>query len=220
MYVTLDFDPGTATPVNAFFSTDRRTRRIAEGQSLYYEGDEAAYLYKIKTGVLRLSRVLPDGRRQVISFGFPGDIVGFPMGDCHHTDCDTLEGAELELIPARCLSDPDMDHPLKCEVLATAIAEIGGMQDHFMMLALKSAMEKTASFLLTVAGRTGRPSGGFTEVSLPMARSDIAAFLGLSIETVSRQISALKKAGLVEVSGLRQIVIKDAEALRDIAGDA
>ena len=91
------------------------------------------------------------------------------------------------------------------------------MQDHFLMLGVMTAQQKLASFLATMADRVGRRLGRYVEFSLPMSRSDIAAYLGLSIETVSRQITALRKAGLIETDGTRTIILLDPEGLTDVA---
>lgn len=219
MYVTLDFDGPPARPVIAL--PEAASLTLSEGRHLFFEGDPAAKLYKVVSGVLRLSRVLIDGRRQIIAFGYPGDIVGFTPGTTHHADCDALVAAELIAIPQSVLRDGcRSSHPLRDEVVAAALEEIGGMQDHFMMLGLKSAREKVASFLGTVARRTGTRFPGRLEITLPMARSDIAAFLGLSIETVSRQITALKKESIIDTQGERKIVVLDEPALSEVAGDA
>ncbi len=218
MYVTLDFESAADFHTPAVPVAKSVIKQVANGQSLFFEGDTANYLYKIKSGVLRQSRVLPDGRTQIISFGFAGDIVGLPVKGYHHTNCDVLETAELELIPAKILNDPATSHPAKSDLMAYAMEEIAGMQDHFMMLALKTAKEKLASFLLTVSQRSGRELGNYTEVSLPMARTDIADFLGMTIETVSRQLSELRKAKIIAVDGTRTVVILDHDMLQDAAG--
>jgi CRP-like cAMP-binding protein len=101
MYVTLSHAtarmpdrPSTSIP-----GQSHPARRLANGASVYREGDEATHIYEVKTGVLRLTRVLANGRRQVISFALPGDVIGFPNGKNHHTDCDVLENCEVTVHP-------------------------------------------------------------------------------------------------------------------------
>ncbi|MEM9708234.1 MAG: helix-turn-helix domain-containing protein [Pseudomonadota bacterium] len=217
MYVTPDQRARHAETRRQSGTAQAQTIEFRSDRPVYFEGDTAASLYLVKRGVLRLSRVLADGRRQIIAFGYPGDVVGFPSDGAHRTDCDVLEAAELEVIPARILAEKGEWHPRKDRILAAALAEVSAMQDHFMMLGLKTAKEKVASFLVTLSNRTGTPLGKYVEFTLPMSRADIAAFLGLTIETVSRQVTALRKAGIIETDGARTIIVTDPESLEEAA---
>lgn len=180
---------------------------------MFREGDEANHVYEVKSGVLRLTRVLENGRRQVIAFGLPGDIIGFPNGELHHTDCDVIATAEVVVHRRHALETGEGDIETHQRLLHAALREITAMQDHFMMLARKSALEKVASFLIALSRRTGTPVGNFTMFSLPMSRADIADFLGLTIETVSRTFSLLRKDDIITLETPQTVLIRDMQAL-------
>lgn len=192
-------------------------RSVTVGQHLFHEGDEAHNVYEVTSGLLRLTRVLENGSRQVIAFALPGDIVGFPDGTAHHTDCDVLVSGEVVAYRRQMLEDGRGDPALHKRLLRAALAEISAMQDHFMMLARKSAPEKVASFLQVMAERTGKRDNGTTRIVLPMKRSDIADFLGLTIETVCRSFTRLRKARIIALEDAQTVIILDDARLADAA---
>ncbi|MEQ8659033.1 MAG: helix-turn-helix domain-containing protein [Hyphomicrobiales bacterium] len=192
-------------------------RAVSVGHHLFHEGDEAHNIYEVASGLLRLTRVLENGSRQVIAFALPGDVVGFPDGDVHHTDCDVLVAGEVISYRRQALESGAGDPTVHTRLLQAALKEISGMQDHFMMLARKSAPEKVASFLMVMAERTGTFDGGHTRIVLPMKRSDIADFLGLTIETVCRAITRLRKARIIALEDAQTVIILDNNRLENAA---
>ena len=219
MYVTLSTDQAPAflapgnDPLCDAQSSTRNQRRVETGTHLFREGDDAEHVYEIKSGILRLTRVLENGKRQVIAFGLPGDIIGFPNGDLHHTDCNVIASAEIVAHRRRTLETGEGDPETHQRLLHAALREISAMQDHFMMLARKSAMEKVASFLIVLSQRTGTPVGNYTTFSLPMRRADIADFLGLTIETVSRMLTLLRGQGAITLETPQTVLIQNMERL-------
>ncbi len=215
MYVTIPSDLPNASPqmVRATATTRHAEARHKAGDYLFFEGDTVEHLYEVNSGVLRLTRLLEDGRRQVIAFGYPGDIVGFPSNGKHHTDCDVLVDARLRPYRRSALEKGDGDPALHKALLQAALREISAMQDHFMMLGRKSAPEKVASFLVVLANRVGETTDGITSVNLPMSRADIADFLGLTTETVSRTFTHLRKTDVIEIKNIHSVVILDPQAL-------
>ena len=183
------------------------------GSYLYFEGDDVDWLYQVTSGVLRLTRLLEDGRRQVIAFGYPGDVVGFPADGKHHTDCDALVDTRLKPFRRSALENGNGDPELHRQLLQAALREISAMQDHFMMLGRKSAVEKVASFLCVLARRVGEASDGKRRVDLPMRRADIADFLGLSTETVCRTLTQMRKSGIITIDNIHTIIVQRPEAL-------
>jgi CRP-like cAMP-binding protein len=101
--------------------------------------------------------------------------------------------------------------------LKAALREISAMQDHFMMLARKSAQEKVASFLMVLADRIGTPHGDFISIDLAMTRTDIADFLGLTVETVSRTFTQLRAGGIIALDSAQTVIVLDPDALADLA---
>ncbi len=221
MYVTLPnaaTDPRQRGTVIAILSSPlatRSVRRIAPGAHVFREGDAASHVYEVQTGILRLTRVLENGRRQVIAFALPGDIVGFPNGDLHHTDCDAI--GPCEVIPHRreALENGEGNPETHRRLLKAALREISAMQDHFMMLARKSATEKVASFLMVLSERVSVQRGGLSTIELKMKRADIADFLGLTIETVSRTFTQLRNSGIISLQSAQSVVVLDADSLAE-----
>ena len=194
--------------------TRNRTMTIKPGKHLFLEGDPADRIYEVASGVLRLTRIMEDGRRQVIAFGYPGDTVGFPSDGLYHTDCDALVPTTLVPHRRKYLESPTGDPALHLRLLRAALREISGMQDHFMMLGRKSSIEKLASFLQVLTERVGEPLGDFNQVTLPMTRADIADFLGLTTETVSRTFTQLRKSGVIAIDHVNTIIILKPIALQ------
>jgi CRP-like cAMP-binding protein len=215
MYVTIPTDHADATPIVPLGRRGpaRVETRLKAGSYLYYQGDRVEWLYQVTSGVVRLTRLLADGRRQVIAFGYPGDVIGFPAGGEHQSDCDALTDARLQPYRRSCLESADCDPVLHNALLQAALREISAMQDHFMMLGRKTAVEKVASFLSVLSDRVGEDLGGFKQLKLPMCRSDIADFLGLTTETVSRTFTQLRKSKIIAIDSIHTIIILRPTAL-------
>lgn len=200
---------------NAEGTSDQRFyQRLHAGRHLYHEGDEAQNVYEVERGMLRLARVMENGRRQIVAFALPGDVVGFPEGDLHHTDCDAITDcvvlAHRKAVLDRCNPNPELHRRLT----RAALHEICAMQDHFMMLSSKSAAERIAAFVLTLAERMGEPEADGIHVDIPMRRVDIADFLGLTTETVCRTFTQFRKAGLIKLETAQKAIVRDIEGLR------
>lgn len=215
MYVTIPSEQANnARPLrSASKQPTPITKTFKAGANLYFEGDRVERIYQVCSGVLRLTRLLEDGRRQVIAFGFPGDIVGFPCDGRYHTDCDVLTEARLQAYHLSALEGESGNPELHKELLQAALREISAMQDHFMMLGRKSAIEKVASFLCVLTERMGSDTGPLNQAFLPMSRSDIADFLGLTTETVSRTLSQLRKSGIIAINNIHTVVVLQPQAL-------
>jgi len=191
-------------------------RRLAPGESLYYEGDDASFVYEVLEGVLRTSKVLSDGRRLVVSFNFPGQIVGISHDKAQHATCEAIAPTKVAVIKRSALSSLVKDRPEFAEQLLQFTAEsLNTMQDHFLVLGRKSASERIASFLLALAQREPVGEDGSLSFRLPMTRSDIADYLGLTIETVSRNLTALKKQGVIDLPQTNLVRVSNIERLKD-----
>ncbi|MFT6944269.1 MAG: CRP/FNR family transcriptional regulator [Yoonia sp.] len=195
----------------------QHTITIKPGKHLFLEGDIADRIYEVASGILRLTRIMEDGRRQVIAFGYPGDTVGFPSDGRYHTDCDALVPSTLVTHRRSDLETASGDAALHQRLLLAALREISGMQDHFMMLGRKSSIEKLASFLMVLTARVGEPLGEFEQVTLPMTRADIGDFLGLTTETVSRAFTQLRKSQIIAIDHVNTVIILKPVALQCVA---
>jgi CRP-like cAMP-binding protein len=201
------------------------TERVPEGPGrvvgattvLFHEGDSADALYEVVTGVFRATKVFQDGRRQVVAFAYPGDVIGFGHGEAYRFDCDALTPARVQVTARGDLGQAMRSRPeLGEKLLAMAAGEVASMHDLSVLLCRKSAMERIAGFLLSLASRTGK-LGNDKRVSLPMCRADIADHLGLTIETVSRNLTKLKVRRIVDLPDRGNFVIRDLERLQALA---
>ena len=192
-------------------------RSLQSGQSLFCEGDDAGLVYQVIEGVVRTCKVLRNGRRQILSFGYPGDIVGLSHDGFYHSDCDAVCDVKVQILRKNARGAIfDNDPDLADRLLRYAAAEVINMQEHFLMLGRKSASEKIASFLVALLDRVGVMQDSKTCFDLPMNRSDIADFLGLTIETVSRTLTKLRKAGIIDLPAPHRVCVCKVEALRNL----
>lgn len=226
MHSALRFDAGRTQNDIRVPIPRRRTlsdpvpRRIQLGQHLFHERDSAHFVYQIVSGVVRLTRLQKDGRRQVIAFGFPGDVIGLPADGRHTTDCDAI--SPCEVLAHRCtnLMQPERDPDLHRFLMQAALDDIRLLQDHFLMLGRRLALEKTAAFLALLLDRIGEPLGAYRIVRLPMNRSDIADYLGLTPETVSRAVTELRTRRVLALDDAATVIVLDPTALRELADGA
>lgn len=189
-------------------------RVVGATMVLFREGDSADALYEVVTGVFRATKVFADGRRQVVAFAYPGDVIGFGHGGAYRFDCDALTPGRVQITAHGDLGQAMRNRPeLGEKLLAMAAGEVASMHDLSVLLCRKSAMERIAGFLLSLAARTGK-LGNDKRVSLPMCRADIADHLGLTIETVSRNLTKLKLRRIIDLPCRGNFVIRDLERLR------
>lgn len=191
------------------------------GQALFHEGDPNPYVFNVVDGAVKLYRLLPDGRRQITGFLFQGDFLGLggrgassftaealtPLNACRFRrgDFDQL----LNALPA-------LEHRL----VALAGDELMAAQEQIVLLGRKTARERLASFLTRLSERQvqlGRPEG---QVHLPMTRLDIADYLGLTIETVSRVFTQFKTSGLIRLLPGNDVALPDPAALKALGEGA
>lgn len=195
------------------------TLKLAPGQALFHEGDPATRVFTLTTGTLKLYKLLADGRRQVTGFLYPGDFLGISVDDEHAFSAEAVESSQLCWFPRTRFDDFVEDQAaMERELYRKAAHELAAAQQQFVLLGRKTARERIASFLLSMEGRAGRPAGGSAGlVRLPMRRSDIADYLGLTKETVSRVISTLKHDRVIRLRTLDSIEILDRDGLKQIA---
>jgi len=157
---------------------------FSRNEEIYGEGEPADYLYKVVRGAVRMYKVLSDGRRQIGAFYLPGDMFGLEAGAMHASSAEAIGDSTILVFKrSAVLALSARDADVARELWETTVRELQRAHDH-MLLLIKSAQERVASFLMEMAGR----GCGIDEVALPMSRQDIADFLGLTIETVSRAI--------------------------------
>lgn len=185
------------------------TMPFGRNAEIFGENERAEYLYKVVSGSVRTYKVLNDGRRQIGAFYLPGDLFGFEVGGEHTFSAEAITDSKILVIKRSVLvtlasHDNDVAHKL----WTMTAGELQRAQDHIMLL-IKTAQERVAGFLLEMSSR----SSAGNEVDLPMSRQDIADYLGLTIETVSRTLTQLENAATIAVPSSRRIVLRNRGAL-------
>ena len=220
MYMQTNIEAASAIQwPGAYAASENAGRNFAPHDPVFFEGDDAEHFFEVLEGVVVACKVFLDGRRQVISFGFPGDLIGFGHGETYRFDCETLGHARLRAIPRNSLLSAIRQRPeLGEKLLDAASTEVSNMRDHSILLGRKTATERVASFLLNLAERSGAICNGAI-VPLPMSRADMGDFLGLTIETVSRNMTKLRKHEVISLNTRGGFTILDIGELRFLAED-
>ena len=176
---------------------------------IYGESEPADHLYKVVSGAIRTYKVLNDGRRQIGSFYLPGDIFGLEVGSEHTFSAEAIVASKVLVIKRSTLvSLAARDNETARKLWTMTAGELQRVQAHILLL-IKTAQERVAGFLLEMAARV--PVGN--EIDLPMSRQDIADYLGLTIETVSRTLTQLENTAAIAVPSSRRIVLRNRAAL-------
>jgi len=187
------------------------TMSYARGREICGQGERANHVYKVIRGAVRSFRMLSDGRRQICDFYLPGDIFGIELGGERRETAEALADTVLLVARRSALIDEE-DGPMARQLWRLAVAELQRSQDHVLTLGRRSASERVASFLVDLSDRLGAGE----DLELPMSRQDIADYLGLTIETVSRSLTQLQAIGMIKVGGCRLIHLCRPAALADL----
>lgn len=177
-----------------------RQIRFASCETVFAQEEMTTSFYNLLDGVLRLYKLLPDGRRQIVGFSLPGDFLGLAASARHSLSADAIG----PVIVCRFSKAPfarfieDKPHLLR-RINELAVRELSHARDHMVLLGRRSAEEKVATFLIGWRDRLVQLSGPSTTVALPMSRQDIADFLGLTIETVSRTFTKLERDRVIGI---------------------
>jgi len=184
-------------------------RTFTKDQEIFGEGEAADFVYKVVTGAVRSFRILADGRRQIGDFYLPGDVFGMELGQQRRSAAEAV-GDAVVIVARRATLTADPDNADR--LWRHALRELQRSQDHVLTVGRRSATERVARFLLDLNERRG--AGVMLE--LPMSRQDIADFLGLTIETVSRTLTQMQLDDLIEVSGCRHVRLTRRAALAEL----
>ncbi|MEQ8388785.1 MAG: helix-turn-helix domain-containing protein [Alphaproteobacteria bacterium] len=191
---------------------------LERDQVLYLEGDPARHVHAISEGALKLYKTLRDGRNQVVGFAFPGDFVDFPFGELHDVNAEAVIATRVCRLPRSelhqlCERSPRLEEKFR----EIAVHEITFAHGQMLLLGRKTASERIASFLLMMSGVSRRLGNGADGIFIPMARVDIADYLGLTVETVSRTLSRMKSDRLIDIPDIHHVTLCDIEAINDLA---
>ena len=184
---------------------------FAKDGEIYGQSQPVERVYRVLSGAVRTTRLLSDGRRQVGEFYLPGDVFGLETGPDHRYSAEALSDCMIISVKRSALRGDVAETELQRMIWDATVLELDRTQEHVLMLGRKTACERVASFLLDIVGRTG--CGG----DLPMSRQDMADYLGLTIETVSRMLSQLQSSAVVEFDALRHFSIRNPQAIARLA---
>ncbi|MCA1444008.1 helix-turn-helix domain-containing protein [Ensifer sp. IC4062] len=196
-------------PMELTFGGDvesKPTSSFVDGQSIYSSGERAGQAYRVEFGAVRVYRVLANGRRQILAFHFGGNWFGLQNEDLHRSTAEAIGVTGIKSISLQ--NDPHTWQGL----LPAVLENFSSAQEHQLVIGRQSAVERVAAFLLEMSERTG----GSPKFELFMPRVDVADYLGLTIETVSRSLTKLKNKGIIKLHGPRGIEIIRHRVLQDL----
>lgn len=188
--------------------------QVAEGCEIFAEGEEADTFYKVVSGVVRVCKFLSDGRRQIEAFHVAGEIFGFELGAERALSAEAVSDCTLISYRRHNVEQiAQRDESVSRRLLRFAMYNLAQAQDHSMLLGRRGAAEKVACFILSWSRRCIHKG----EIHLAMSRQDMADYLGLTIETVSRSLSQFERDGMIALPTTRQLKVLNADALEDLA---
>lgn len=196
-------------------------RHFDPGQVLFEEGEEAGHVFNVSAGTLRLYKLLPDGRRQVTGFLFPGDFLGLSTGGTYAYGAEAVTPVMVCQFKTGELQSMFEEFPkMRARMLEIASDELSAAQEQILLLGRKTPIEKLASFLLGLSAKNAKWHRPPNPVDLSMNRSDIADYLGLTIETVSRTFTRMRNDGVIDLPESSHVVITNMELLKELAEEA
>lgn len=184
---------------------------FAAGEEIYGQDEAADLIYRLVKGSIRTSHLQADGRRQIGDFYYPGDVFGVEARPEHQFSAEALTTCEILVVKR---TGSVAVEPARVEKLlwAATVTELARTQTHMLLLGRATACERVARFLLDMADRFRSDF-----VTLPMSRQDMADYLGLTIETVSRMLGRLQADGVVEFAGCRHFRVRHRSSLMRLA---
>ena len=177
------------------------------GKEIYAQGEKSGNLYMVEFGAVRVYRLLADGRRQISAFHLAGEVFGFETDSTHHFFAEAICATGIRVLRLSSFRDERAG-----QLLPMALRGLVRTQEHLLVLGRQNAVERVAVFITDMSER----QGGLPQVELPMSRADIADYLGLTIETVSRIFTRLKHKGVIRLPSLRSVEIVKWQVLQDL----
>ncbi len=199
-------------------------RSFEAGQTVTWSGDKMDFVASVVTGIATLSQTMEDGRRQMVGLLLPSDFVGRPGRLTAPFDVTATTDLVMCCFRKKPFEDMMQSTPhIAQRLLEMTLDELDAAREWMLLLGRKTAREKIASLLVIIGRRDTSPKpgnhGATVRFELPLTREQMADYLGLTLETVSRQMSALKRDGVIELEGKRQIVVPKFDRLRGETGD-
>lgn len=199
-------------------AASRAHQNVAAGETFLNEGESASHFFNIVEGAVKVFKLMPDGRRQITGFLFAGDLLGLAFNESYTYSAEAITPVKICRFPRRQLERLLDEFPrMEKRLLVMASNELAAAQEQMMLLGRKTAHERIASFLLALARRELRYGRDGLSVQLPMTRTDIADYLGLTTETASRVFTSLRKRGFIEIENANSIRFADRNTLEELA---
>jgi CRP/FNR family transcriptional regulator, anaerobic regulatory protein len=193
-------------------------RSLAAKEHVFTEGDPRSNLYRVEAGAVCLYKVMGDGRRQVLGFAYPGDLIGLGACNDHQCNAQATKRTQLRSVPWNTVQRlARQDSALGLKLYEAISEELAAAHDLLLTTGQRSAAERVAIFLLAMVRRCRRTGQDATVIDLPMTRADIGDFLGLTIETVSRTFTKLRQLGIIDLAQSARVRVLDIEALEGLA---
>lgn len=192
-------------------------RKVAKGEIIAFDEDDVIDYANIVSGVVKLTKILADGRQQIVGIQFAPEFVGRPFSDSVKITAEAASDLEICVFPKKALENMLGEaHNFERKLFEQTLVQLDEAREWMVTLGRKTAGEKVASFLLLLANHIGKPQEQPNSVkfALPFTRAEIADFLGLTIETVSRQITKLRKSGVIELESNHTIIVPRRSSLR------
>jgi len=191
-------------------------------EHVFFEGDPITHVYQVEHGTVCLYKTLQDGRRQIIDFAHAGDFIGLGTDGDHVFSAQAITLTRLRCLPAGALLEVACHNPNIGMQLYRALSDqLLAARDLLVTVGQRNAIERLAALLLALSRRNERNGVNNSRIALSMTRADIADFLSLTVETVSRTFTKLRQSGIIELVHSSLVVIKDRHALEQlVAGDA
>jgi len=191
---------------------------LERGQALFSQEDPADSVFNVTRGHIRVLKLLPDGRRQITGFLYPGDFLGMAYGSEYAYTAEAIDDVILCRFPREKLEALFAELPqLEKRLLEIASNELIAAQNQMVVLGRKSARERIASFLLELVRRRERQGLNGSKLPLPMTREDIGDYLGMAVETTSRNLQELATRKVIEIPSAPLIIVRERERLEEIA---
>jgi CRP/FNR family transcriptional regulator len=200
-----------------------RFQELPADSTICFEGDLAADIFVVSSGIVRVFKFLPDGRRQITRFLYAGDFLCVSADDRCGYGAEAATAVSLLSFRRSDLERAVEEAPeIRHMFLADTFSELAAAQDHMVLLGRKSASERVATFLLMLARRQATRAGGLARrLQIPLSASDVADYLGLTLETVSRTLSVFRRDGIINAyRSRREIDIVSREKLQDLSGES
>jgi CRP/FNR family transcriptional regulator len=200
-----------------------RKQRVTRGQTVVWEGDDSVVVANVIEGVLKVSMSISDGREQIVGLVFASDFIGRPFGQQSPYSVTALTDAELCIFPRSTFDGFARQHPeLEHKLLRRTLTELDRAHEWMLLLGKKTATERIATLLLEMSARLGETGcsadkNALDRFELPLDRQQMGDVLGLTIETVSRQLSLLKANGVINLPDRRTVAIQDRTRLQDLS---